>query len=109
VFKAVYKQIYIKQDTLEYYLANDYKNPPQLHFPALLPTYAFFNDMMKDYMENEYENMLKLITDSSFEKIILSDDRDEKDIDMSSLLANPKYREYTENCADDEERKQEKY
>jgi hypothetical protein len=65
--------------------------------------------MIKDYMENEYENMVKLITDSSFEKIILPGNRDEKDIDMSSLLANPKYREYTENCANGEERKQEKY
>jgi hypothetical protein len=96
VFKAVYKQIYIEQDTLEYHLANlDYKDPPQLHFPALLPTYAFFNDTMKDYMENQYDNTIKLLTDRSFEKYMSSRGKKENDSDKASLLANPKFREYT--------------
>jgi hypothetical protein len=98
VFKAVYKQIYIEQDSLEYHLANrDYNNSPQLHFPALIPTYAFFSDTIKEYMETEYEDVLKLVTDRSVEKISVSDGRDEKGIVMSSLLANLKFREEAKN------------
>jgi N-acetylglutamate synthase/N-acetylornithine aminotransferase len=64
---------------------------------------------MKIYMKTEYEDMLKWFTDRSFEKYIISIGKKESDSDMASLLANPKFREYTGNCEKEEEEKQENY
>jgi hypothetical protein len=64
---------------------------------------------MKDYIENEYEDLLKLVNDHFVEKINLLGGIDEKDIDMLSLLADLESRKYKGNCNNEEDKKQENY
>jgi hypothetical protein len=74
----VYKQIFLKEDLemfdemaennnnidLTELLSKDVK--VGLHFPAVLPTYAFFNMNVKLHMEEEYEDVVNLFTSKEF-------------------------------------------
>jgi hypothetical protein len=91
-FWGVYKQIYIKEDTIEHRLLSKNLNPlPQLHFPAVLPTYAFFNDTIRDHLETEYEQVVKWFTSSSFKSIFECNEQRKLDEDIRWLLDNSKF------------------
>jgi hypothetical protein len=76
--KIVYKQISLKEDwksyseivkllneiDIEKYLSEDVRI--RLHFPVVLPTYAFFNDFFKEHFETEYPEIVSLFTSDDF-------------------------------------------
>jgi hypothetical protein len=75
-----YKQILIKED-LKFMKNSDkfdvskFMNEdlfPILHFPAVLPTYASFNDCYMDHLEEDYENIVDFFTSESFKSIFVT-------------------------------------
>jgi hypothetical protein len=86
-FKIVYKQIMLKEDLL--YLEDFLEqmsgvsaetllqDPCQthLHFPVVLPTYAFFNDNYKECLEKEYKQIINCLSSESLAKLFSAENR----------------------------------
>jgi hypothetical protein len=88
----VYKQICINEDTVEHRLVSRNINLlPQLHFPVVLPTYAFFNDAFKEHLETEYEQVVKLVTSPSLKGIFESKEQRKLDEDISWVNGNSSF------------------
>jgi hypothetical protein len=92
MFKVVYKQIFIKQDTSEQQFICRNPDPlPQLHFPAVLPTYAFFNDSYKEHLEEEFDKIVEWVTSPSFKSIFVPNEEGKIDVDVEGCLDKSKF------------------
>jgi hypothetical protein len=78
-FRIAYKQIRTSSDFL------------QLHFPAVLPTYAFFNDTIKEHIETEYEQVVELVTSKAFESLFVPNGEGEIKGDFDECLKKSQF------------------
>jgi hypothetical protein len=78
-FKIAYKQI----RSSSYHI--------QLHFPAVLPTYAFFNDTFKEHLETEYEQVVELVTSKAFESLFVPNGEGEIKGDYEDCLKKSQF------------------
>jgi hypothetical protein len=49
----------------------DQNHFPNLHFPVVLPTYAFFSDNYKEHLEKEYEEIGNCFTSDAFKSVFV--------------------------------------
>jgi hypothetical protein len=91
IFKVVFRQIVLIEDGPIHLRIIDKSPFPRLHFPAILPTYAFFNDTFKEHLETEYEQVLKWVTSTSFKSIFVPNEQGKLNMDVEGCLDKSKF------------------